>query len=52
MANYPTQFLLANLALAFYLVGCIWAREVDIFRNATEPLVPKEDAPDLGRSTA
>jgi hypothetical protein len=29
----PTVFLLANLALAFYLVGCIWAHEVDIFRN-------------------
>jgi hypothetical protein len=26
-------FLLINLALAFYLVGCIWAHEVDIFRN-------------------
>ena len=26
-------FLLANLALAFYLVGAIWAHEVDIFRN-------------------
>jgi hypothetical protein len=29
----PTTFLLVNLALAFYLVGCIWAHEVDIFRN-------------------
>jgi hypothetical protein len=29
----PTVFLLVNLALAFYLVGCIWAHEVDIFRN-------------------
>jgi len=33
MANYLTQFLLTNLALAFYLVGCIWADEVDIFRS-------------------
>jgi len=28
-----TTFLVANLALAFYLVGAIWAHEVDIFRN-------------------
>jgi hypothetical protein len=28
-----TTFLLLNVALAFYLVGCIWAHEVDIFRN-------------------
>jgi hypothetical protein len=26
-------FLLANLALAFYNVGTIWAHEVDIFRS-------------------
>jgi hypothetical protein len=26
-------FLLLNLALAFYLVGCVWAHEVDIFRS-------------------
>lgn len=26
-------FFLANLALAFYLVGAIWAIEVDIFRS-------------------
>ena len=26
-------FLLLNMALAFYLVGAIWAHEVDIFRN-------------------
>jgi hypothetical protein len=26
-------FLLANLALSFYLVGVIWAHEVDIFRS-------------------
>ncbi len=25
-------FLLANLALAFYNVGTIWAHEIDIFR--------------------
>src|SRR5215471_19096062 len=29
----PARVLLANLALAFYLVGTIWAHEVDIFRN-------------------
>lgn len=29
----PEPFLLANVALSFYLVGCIWAHEVDIFRN-------------------
>lgn len=30
----PTKiFLLANLALSFYLVGTIWAHEVDIFRT-------------------
>lgn len=28
-----TAFLVANLALAFYLVGAVWAHEVDIFRN-------------------
>ena len=28
----PSAFLLVNLALAFYLVGAIWAHEVDIFR--------------------
>jgi hypothetical protein len=26
-------FLLVNLALAFYLVGTIWAHEIDIFRT-------------------
>ena len=26
-------FFLANLALSFYLVGAIWAHEVDIFRS-------------------
>jgi hypothetical protein len=29
----PTVFLLLNVALAFYLVGAIWAIEVDIFRS-------------------
>jgi hypothetical protein len=29
----PTVFLLLNLALSFYLVGTIWAHEVDIFRT-------------------
>lgn len=33
MADFPTMFLLINLALAFYLVGAIWAHEIDIFRN-------------------
>lgn len=33
MAPAPILFLLANLALAFYLVGAVWAHEVDIFRN-------------------
>lgn len=33
MADGPHIFLLANLALAFYLVGAIWAHEVDIFRS-------------------
>lgn len=33
MAGHPSAFLLVNLALAFYLVGAIWAHEVDIFRN-------------------
>lgn len=28
-----TVFLLLNFALAFYLVGCIWAHEIDILRN-------------------
>lgn len=28
-------YLLLNLALAFYLVGAIWAHEVDIFRTWT-----------------
>ena len=29
----PTNFLLLNLALAFYNVGTIWAHEIDIFRS-------------------
>jgi hypothetical protein len=29
----PTVFLLLNLALAFYLVGAVYAIEVDIFRS-------------------
>jgi hypothetical protein len=33
MRMSSTTFLLLNLALAFYLVGAIWAHEVDIFRN-------------------
>ena len=28
-----TIFLLSNLALSFYLVGAIWAHEIDIFRS-------------------
>ena len=31
----PNDFLLFNLALAFYGVGAIWAHEVDIFRTWT-----------------
>jgi hypothetical protein len=33
MADATRLFLLANMALAFYLVGAIWAHEVDIFRS-------------------
>ena len=33
MADATRIFLLANMALAFYLVGAIWAHEVDIFRS-------------------
>jgi len=33
MADAAKIFLLANMALAFYLVGAIWAHEVDIFRS-------------------
>jgi hypothetical protein len=29
----PNVFLLLNLALSFYLVGAIWAHELDIFRS-------------------
>lgn len=29
----PGEFLLLNLALAFYNVGTIWAHEIDIFRS-------------------
>jgi hypothetical protein len=29
----PNTLLLLNLAIAFYLVGAIWAHEVDIFRS-------------------
>jgi hypothetical protein len=36
----PANFLLLNLALAFYNVGTIWAHEVDIFRSWK--LVPAE----------
>jgi hypothetical protein len=36
-------FLLANLALSFYLVGAIWAVEVDIFRSWK--LVDPQDFP-------
>jgi hypothetical protein len=31
----PNEFLLLNLALAFYAVGAIWAHEIDIFRSWT-----------------
>jgi hypothetical protein len=33
MADSTRVFLLANMALSFYLVGAIWAHEVDIFRS-------------------
>lgn len=33
MANPARLFLLCNLAVSFYLVGAIWAHEVDIFRS-------------------
>ncbi len=33
MINALNLFFLANLALSFYLVGAIWAIEVDIFRS-------------------
>ncbi len=36
-------FLLLNLALAFYLVGTIWAHEIDIFRSWK--LIPAESFP-------
>ncbi len=39
----PRTFLLLNLALAFYLVGAIWAHEVDIFR--TWRLIDAKDFP-------
>lgn len=33
MEDYRVIFLLANMALAFYNTGTIWAMEVDIFRS-------------------
>lgn len=33
MVDAVNDFFLANLALSFYLVGAIWAHEVDIFRS-------------------
>ena len=33
MVDYGKFLLLANLAVSFYLVGCIWAHEIDIFRS-------------------
>lgn len=39
----PIAFLLANLALSFYLAGAIWAVEVDIFR--TWKLIDPKDFP-------
>lgn len=33
MPDYRLPFLLANLAIACYNVGTIWAHEVDIFRS-------------------
>jgi hypothetical protein len=37
----PSIFLLLNLALSFYLVGAIWAHEIDIFGSWT--LIGAED---------
>ena len=39
----PNAFLLLNLALSFYLVGAIWAHEVDTFR--TWKLICRTDFP-------
>jgi hypothetical protein len=47
-ADLAKVFLLLNLALAFYLVGCIWAHEVDIFR--TWRLVGRERFPAVQRT--
>lgn len=33
MEKFNIIFLLANLALAFYNIGTIWAMEIDIFRS-------------------
>jgi hypothetical protein len=41
----PAALLLVNLALAFYLVGAIWAHEIDIFR--TWRLVDARDFPKI-----
>ena len=41
-------FLLANLALAFYNIGTIWAHEVDIFRSWR--LVDPKDFPEIQRA--
>jgi hypothetical protein len=38
-------FLLLNLALSFYLVGAIWAQEIDIFRSWK--LVDAKDFPTI-----
>ena len=41
----PDIFLTLNLSLAFYLVGAIWAHEIDIFRSWK--LVGRKDFPIL-----
>lgn len=43
----PNAFLLLNLALSFYLIGTIWAHEVDIFRSWR--LIDRKDFPAVQR---
>lgn len=43
----PNAFLLLNLALSFYLVGAIWAHEVDTFRSWR--LIDRKDFPRVQR---
>jgi hypothetical protein len=48
MNNATFLCLLANLALAFYNVGTIWAHEVDIFRSWK--LIDPKDFPAVQRA--